>query len=486
IKEKGACAIRGRPFRFGGKLLELDFETYLNGARAAGTDDRVGCSDVRCFAGITKGTGHGWVHVAAGAEHAERIGEVRKVEKVEELTAKLKSKSFAELPSLYEGEVPVAIDGTTEEIATHGAKGICSRGNHHGTALGEASEVLQSREQPGSSGQGNTGGIGGCGKVRNGTVLGGGEIRRLAEEVPAVGIFTRSAYVVPVDEAIDRPPRQTCLQGDDGINLPALEELAPSPYPGQFIGKREGETMADVQIAAGIFGAGVEAVLGIQAAIEGCLIDRVRPGITEQEGDAMPRALVVADLQAIVFRFVAVREVVDDIEERESGLIGPCAGDRVELINVEHTVELGAFVTDIADVERAGGRNLLLYIEAPGRNVGSAKVAVDGENVARAGAALRRSACENGSSKTPVQAGIVIGRSHNFSATRGDTCDTRRNDADARGGSVIHAVLSNEDRDVGNFVDQAGARANGGFAFAGGVPDNANARTEIVVIAVVG
>src|SRR4029077_9820827 len=77
----------------------------------------------------------------------------------------------------------------------------------------------------------------------------GGEVGRVADEIPAIGGLIGSADVI--DGVVDGPGLRA-LQSDDGINLPAFQHLCEGLLPGNRISEREREAMPDVIVAAGV------------------------------------------------------------------------------------------------------------------------------------------------------------------------------------------------------------------------------------------
>ncbi len=99
------------------------------------------------------------------------------------------------------------------------------------------------------------------------------EIGRFAEEVPAVAEFAGETDVVAVGEAVNDAPRQAALDRDDGVDLPAFEQVRERFDVGQLIGEGEGEAVADVDIGVAPFGTRIEAILGLLGAIQRGLVD---------------------------------------------------------------------------------------------------------------------------------------------------------------------------------------------------------------------
>src|SRR6266849_8078428 len=114
----------------------------------------------------------------------------------------------------------------------------------------------------------------------------------------------------------------------------------------------------------------------------------------------MPRMLIVADLEAIVLRAVAVGEIVDEAEIGEAGAThtsadrsGTIVGEGtaklfevaaagvangIDLVDVVDAVEFDAAIADVGNGQRRGLGDGLLDIQVIGDHVGSADVAIDG------------------------------------------------------------------------------------------------------------
>src|SRR5882762_10953425 len=93
--------------------------------------------------------------------------------------------------------------------------------------------------------------------VRNAD-LAGSEVGRIAEDVPAIGIFSGPAEIIP---AVPCRPRLGCLNIHDGVDLPAFQHLGKPFDSGNVVSGRESKSMADVEVAARIFGLSIVAVL---------------------------------------------------------------------------------------------------------------------------------------------------------------------------------------------------------------------------------
>ncbi len=97
--------------------------------RSTRSDDGIRCGNVR--------REHDGTNVVGNAEvgiHSEDV-EVRVIEDVEHLAAKLQAHSLFELPHFRQRHVPIDEPGSTEEISAHVALRRVSRWRDHGAAL---------------------------------------------------------------------------------------------------------------------------------------------------------------------------------------------------------------------------------------------------------------------------------------------------------------------------------------------------------------
>src|SRR6267378_3181643 len=79
---------------------------------------------------------------------------------------------------------------------------------------------------------------------------------------------------------------------------------------GQFVGKSQSEAVTDVIVATGALESRACAVLWLLRAIEGNVVNGVRPGIAGHEVEALPGALRQRCLQGVVDLCVRVPEEI--------------------------------------------------------------------------------------------------------------------------------------------------------------------------------
>ncbi len=123
--------------------LELKLQSQLNGAWPAGTHDGVCGSDIRGFAREAEVARARRIDCPELSTDAIGIGEVRMVQNVKEFATELEHEAFVNGEVFDERKIPVAIAGTAEQVATHGAEGAGHGRRKHAGTLREATEGLQ-------------------------------------------------------------------------------------------------------------------------------------------------------------------------------------------------------------------------------------------------------------------------------------------------------------------------------------------------------
>src|ERR1700722_2603131 len=141
MRKKAGRNSSGLPSELNLQRLERQLQSQLHRAAAARPDDRVSCRHVRRRASATEGTCRRIIH-SITILSAVGIGEIRMVEDIEKLRAELRMNSFAQVPVLGNRKVEVLEAGVRENIASHCPEGAESRWQHHGMALGVASEGI--------------------------------------------------------------------------------------------------------------------------------------------------------------------------------------------------------------------------------------------------------------------------------------------------------------------------------------------------------
>src|SRR5437879_2200345 len=130
----------------------------------------------------------------------------------------------------------------------------------------------------------------------------------------------------------------------------------------QFVGKSQSEAVTDVIVATGALESRACAVLWLLRAIEGNVVNGVRPGIAGHEVEALPGALRQRRLQSVVDRCVIVPEEIDKSEigeariERPTRLLAISTGNlrwriRVHLVDVADAVQRDPAVAHITDLQ---------------------------------------------------------------------------------------------------------------------------------------
>src|SRR5271166_18229 len=214
----------------GAVRLERKLQAKLNGATAAGTDDRVRGGHVRCRAGTTKASraGHGRIVVPPTVLPSIGIREVRVVEDVEEFAAELQIVALANRPVFHHRKVHVAVSKIAEGVSSHGSECADRRGQHHAVAHHIAAPVVQggcvASHLPSVQGRGlrRAQRVTGSRKPRHSRGNRGLEAGGVAEEIPAVYQLARAAHV---RARIDRTPRLCAIHDDDGIHLPTFQHF---------------------------------------------------------------------------------------------------------------------------------------------------------------------------------------------------------------------------------------------------------------------
>src|SRR5712692_4058441 len=446
---------------------ESDLQTELDVPRPVGADHRVGGDHIRRARHKTKTVGQPEVVVERIDQQAPWDAEVRVVQHIEELAAELHAEPLFQPEVLHHREVPVPVVGPTEDIAPRVPETL--------SRTGRRLENLGNRDRAVD------------GEVGNGA--------RRADQIVAIAEFTRQADVILEVHGGVGGAR---LKDDDRIDLPALEHLPPAFFGREIISQRQGEAMADVEVAIPALQVRAQAVLRLRRPIQRNIIDRMRPCIPADQGQAVPDPLREADLQAMVDGRVIVPQEVDEPEEWKATIEGPAvllavpASDLrsrvgIHLVDVADAVKFDASVANVADLERSGTAERLLNIEIPGHDVRRPKVASDPKDVTGRAACARVAVqiqTENGTGGRPVQSltsGPRYDRAVNIGADRGGR---DRVYAD-RGRVIVDAVLTQEDRQMRDFIYDGSAGANHCLALAKRIPGDAEPRRDIVVVGVV-
>ena len=152
---------------------------------------------------------------------------------------------------------------------------------------------------------------------------------------------------------VDHVPRLRTRKGHDGVELPAVQQLAVAFWPGYFVTGRESGAVPDVEVAGGVFPIRIPAVLRLPAeTIQGTIVQAMTVGITRGEIKPVGKPLSQGRLQAVVVGPGIVLYMVDILKVGELGGEGSDAGDEIRLIEVDVTNQVVAVSPDIAYIQR--------------------------------------------------------------------------------------------------------------------------------------
>ena len=124
------------------------------------------------------------------------------------------------------------------------------------------------------------------------------EVGGVTEEIPTICEFARAAEIVT---SVKRLPWLPGLQCQNGVDLPAFQQLPPCFDIRQGISSRKGETMPDIKIVAAVFATSIEAVFRqVLVPIVRLIIQPVGIRIANDKVQAMVIAAGEGSLQTIV------------------------------------------------------------------------------------------------------------------------------------------------------------------------------------------
>src|SRR5258706_4285939 len=268
------------------------------------------------------------------------------IEDVEDFPAELEAIPFLDREGLEIGQVEVVEPGIAEDVATHVAEApqgwrnqdrVAVRGDKaaeapqrscpcRSAALGMGQAVRNPNRSPGTS---EGGAIAADVRVRKTTagtrsaaeaaakgnaVLAGWEVERIAEDVPAIGVFSCATDIVP--GVPDRPG----LRGRvpvNAIDLPAFQQLAKTFFPGNVVRGGDSEAMANVEVAVPVLAFYVGAVLRQRPkAVDGAVVETVAISVTGNERQAVRHPLGDGCLEAVV---IGMSPVVCEVDEPQVG-----------------------------------------------------------------------------------------------------------------------------------------------------------------------
>src|SRR6185295_3418011 len=278
---------------------------------------------------------------------------------------------------------------------------------------------------------------------------------------------------------------------DYRVHLPAFEQLCPGFDRRQVVGKRQRESLPNIEIACGSLEIRASAILRLGRAVKRNKVDRVRPRVTHNKAETVRRALRKRRLKPVVVRPVTVLEEVDVSKKRElrverpARLFAAVVIRHINLIDVAYVVQLDAVIPNVADLNGGVGPKDLLNIEAPLNHVRRAQLMPNSKNIARS-AALTRIAVEldieDRTRRRPVQP-------RSLSRRRADDCAfdvrsdrSRRYNVETRSGRIVDSVLAEENGQNGNLVGDAPTGTDNRAALPGNIPHQAKTRSKVVVI----
>src|SRR5579863_10397127 len=228
------------------------------------------------------------------------------IENVEDLPAELEAIAFLKCEVLEDGSVQVVEPCIAENVAAHVAVGpqcwrnqdrVAVRGDEaaeavqRGRAWGFGYAVRNPRRSPSASEGGavpaliwvciTTAGSAGEAAAVGDAVRAGGEVERIAGDVPTIGAFPRAADIVP------GVPDVPGLRGGiavNGVDLPAFQQLAKALDPGNIVGGCECEAMANVEVAVRVLGSRISTVLRQRPkAVDGAIVEAMGIRVTGNE-----------------------------------------------------------------------------------------------------------------------------------------------------------------------------------------------------------
>src|SRR5713101_7155833 len=240
------------------------------------------------------------------------------VKDVKKLGSQLDIEPLGDLCCFHQREIPVIEPRAAEGVASHGAELPELRRHDCRYALGKATKRLELAER--CMREATRVAVSRVRKVKEGNPPTGRrlDVRGIAEDIPAVAELAGEADIIPVREAVSKTPRGPALDSNNGVHLPALEQLAPALPRRKIIGQRKCQAMADVEVAVPALQSGPVAVLRLRGTIERSKVDGVRPGIAKYVSETVPGSLRNRNLQAMVDGGIAILHEVDEAQEREA------------------------------------------------------------------------------------------------------------------------------------------------------------------------
>src|SRR6202030_4627303 len=201
------------------------------------------------------------------------------------------------------------------------------------------------------------------------------EIILVPKEIPPIWAVRRwtdgqRTYAGSISSLIHRPPVLRTLQGDDRVEFPAFQRLTIALLAGDGVGERKREAMPHIEIAVGIFGAGVVSVLRQSRSVTEIpvcshVIESVRVGVSGYHAQAMEISGVQGHLQTVVIGPIDISHLEDVCKvwelsrERPVGFFGAVGVDCAVAIASAGTCQAkveGACTTRIGVPARAHRR----------------------------------------------------------------------------------------------------------------------------------
>src|SRR6267154_1196526 len=182
-------------------LLEAELQSELNVPGTARADHRICRCHVWCVENETKGSRIGRINQALGI----RVRKVRVVEEVEKLRAQLDTHTLVQVGRLDNGEVQIVQPRAAEGIPADVSESAEVRRHQDCSILDIAAKRLELTK----IGMVNTRlrtSLGSRKVEERNTCERGLDIRRIADDVPAVGKFSGSAAVASIDVPVDQIP----------------------------------------------------------------------------------------------------------------------------------------------------------------------------------------------------------------------------------------------------------------------------------------
>lgn len=188
------------------------------------------------------------------------------VEEVENLRSKLSVQSVPlDRKVLDQREIPILEGQPGEDVGPAGSECAKRRRDENRIARGEATEIVECCSRPpcDSSVQSQrlrrTSPVGGTREEWDALARQLAKVRRISEEVPAVGEFPSPGDII---QAVARGVRATALHGHNRIDLPAIQQVVEGLHRRRnVVGQCQSPAISNIERQVRIFGFWIEAVL---------------------------------------------------------------------------------------------------------------------------------------------------------------------------------------------------------------------------------